>query len=250
MNPEKRKALRLKWKHNHPNYFKDWYIKNRERVLKKQKEYGLKHKQKKSIQQKKYRDETHYNLKYYAKNKERIRLHQTEFYKKNRESYLDRNKRNYDPIKRKEDYIKNREDNLKRVREWRLKNKEYVKQYRKEFERKPERIAYRKKWNKENPRSRAGNYPLEMEIAMNLTRKRFNNTCQWQGCGLTFREAPIHVHHIFPRSEYPELELIENYMICYCANHHAMFHRYRGDPYSEMISWREENDQYAMENYH
>lgn len=64
---------------------------------------------------------------------------------------------------------------------------------------------------------------------MNNVRVRDKNICQWQNCGLTHKEAPIHVHHIFPRSEYPEFELIEQYMICYCLNHHGLWHRYRGD---------------------
>ena len=95
-----------------------------------------------------------------------------------------------------------------------------------------------KLWHKNNPRSHSSSYSLELELVMNNVRKRDKNTCKWQNCGLTFREAPIHVHHIFPRSEYPELELIEQYMICYCANHHGLWHRFRGDPYSELISQR------------
>jgi len=64
---------------------------------------------------------------------------------------------------------------------------------------------------------------------MNNVRKRDNNTCQWQGCGLTHKQAPVEVNHIFPKSEYPELQLVEQYMICYCLNHHVVWHLYRGD---------------------
>jgi len=71
-----------------------------------------------------------------------------------------------------------------------------------------------------------------MQIAMNNVRKRDKNTCQWYNCGLTHRQAPIQVHHIFPRSEYPQFLSIEKYMICYCANHHLMFHYYRGDSFA------------------
>lgn len=85
-----------------------------------------------------------------------------------------------------------------------------------------------------NPRSNK-HYSIELQSAMSNVRKRDNNTCQWYGCGLTNREAPIHVHHIFPRSEYPELELVEEYMICYCGNHHGLWHRYRGDKCSSLI---------------
>jgi hypothetical protein len=94
-----------------------------------------------------------------------------------------------------------------------------------------------RKRNQANPRSnRRGS--IDLQLAMNNVRKRDHNTCQWQGCNLTFRQAPIHVHHIFLRSEHPELELIEQYMICYCANHHGLWHRMRGDKFSEMISAR------------
>ena len=96
------------------------------------------------------------------------------------------------------------------------------------------RIIYQTQYNKNNPVSNCC-YPTELRTIMNNVRKRDNNTCQWQGCGLTHRQAPIHVHHIFPRNEYQELELVEQYMICYCANHHGLWHRYRGDYYSELI---------------
>jgi len=79
-------------------------------------------------------------------------------------------------------------------------------------------------------------YSLELQDAMVNVRIRDKNTCQWYDCGLIHRDVPIHVHHIFPRSEYPELELIEKYMICYCANHHELFHRYRGDSYSWLVA--------------
>jgi len=93
---------------------------------------------------------------------------------------------------------------------------------------------YQKEWRKDNPRS-SRDYSIELQVAMNNVRKRDKNTCQWQGCALTHREVPIHVHHIFPRNEYPDLELIEQYMICYCLNHHGQWHRYRGDPVAKLF---------------
>lgn len=74
---------------------------------------------------------------------------------------------------------------------------------------------------------------LELQIAMNNVRLRYNNICQWQNCNKQGRG--IQVHHIFPRNEYPELELIESYMICYCKNHHSKFHEMRGDTYYGFI---------------
>jgi len=152
---------------------------------------------------------------------------------------------------------------------WNLKNPDKRKEIYKRHDQKPERKVYKRKkdieyyhnnpdkfkarqriYRRENPRSGAG-MSYDLQDAMNNVRLRDNNTCQWYKCGITSRQMSIHVHHIFPKSEYPELELVEQYMICYCAGHHALFHRYRGDPYSEMISWRTEyeGDIYEAERY-
>jgi hypothetical protein len=71
---------------------------------------------------------------------------------------------------------------------------------------------------------------MELFLRMNKVRKRDNNTCQWYKCGKSPKDKVIiHVHHIFPRSEYPELMYEEKYMICYCRFHHALWHESRGD---------------------
>lgn len=72
---------------------------------------------------------------------------------------------------------------------------------------------------------------IELYIAMNNVRKRDNNICQWYKCGKSPKDNHIiiHVHHIFPQSEYPELKYKEEYMICYCKFHHAYWHEMRGD---------------------
>lgn len=133
---------------------------------------------------------------------------------------------------------KNNPERIKQInKRWMIKNPEYHKEYSKNRymlnrERELERV---KKWQMNNPRSNRS-FSYDLQDAMNSVRLRDNNTCQWQGCNLTHRQAPIHVHHIFPRSEYPELELVEKYMICYCANHHGLWHRYRGDNYSNLIN--------------
>ena len=98
------------------------------------------------------------------------------------------------------------------------------------------KIHYLKNYNKENPTHKSNmGYPIELQLAMNNVRKRDNNTCQWYDCKLTVNETIIHVHHIFPKSKYPELQLIEKYMICYCGFHHSLFHEYRGDFYYKLI---------------
>jgi len=119
-------------------------------------------------------------------------------------------------------YQKNRNKFRQYARKHRNKNRDRINEHKREYAR-------------NNPRS-GTNYSIELQIAMNNVRKRDNNTCQWQNCGLTHKETTIHVNHSFPRSEYPELELIEKYMICYCRKHHGIWHEYRGDNYSHMIN--------------
>lgn len=79
-----------------------------------------------------------------------------------------------------------------------------------------------------SPKSRSKEDP-ELEFIMNLVRKRDNNTCQWYACGKTPKETSIHVHHIFPQSKYPALKHNDQYMICYCKEHHKLWHYKRGD---------------------
>ena len=79
-----------------------------------------------------------------------------------------------------------------------------------------------------NPRS-WNQGDLHLYIAMKNVRKRDKNTCKWYGCGKTSKQTTIHVNHIFPISEYPELKYLENYMICYCREHHKLWHKKRGD---------------------
>lgn len=109
----------------------------------------------------------------------------------------------------------------------------YVSNYQKEIWYKRPEIREKerkrlKEWKKNNPTS-TYKFGLEQQIAMDLVRIRDKNTCKWYNCGKTHKETQIDVHHIFPRSEYPELELIEQYMLCYCVEHHTKWHEMRGD---------------------
>ena len=71
---------------------------------------------------------------------------------------------------------------------------------------------------------------LFLFIAENNVKKRDNWSCRWYGCKRSkYNHNTIHVHHIFPISEYPELKYREEYMICYCKEHHREFHEKRGD---------------------
>jgi hypothetical protein len=76
----------------------------------------------------------------------------------------------------------------------------------------------------------------EVTIAMNNVRKRDKNECKWFGCTKSAKKGDsMHINHIFPREKYPELSTIEKYMICYCDEHHAKFHKARGDKYHEFV---------------
>ena len=180
---------------------------------------------------------------YRLKNPDIVRKTQQKCYQKNKDIYKEKNR---------EYYQKNKESIKEKTRKWSLENPERVRQNKKKWNEinfqhvkqlkitwvlnnKQANVEYKREWAKANPRSGNSKDSIELQIAMNNVRKRDNNTCQWYGCNLTHRQAPIHVHHIFPRSEYPELELIEQYMICYCANHHGLWHRYRGDYYANLI---------------
>ena len=123
-------------------------------------------------------------------------------------------------------YLTHKKNRMEYNKQWRKKNPDYRHEYYlKNIERHRETT---KIWKKNNPR--AGYiYSYELQNAINNVRYRDNNTCQWDKCGLTHKQTQIDVNHIFPKSEYPELELVEQYMICYCGFHHAMFHNYRGD---------------------
>ena len=163
--------------------------------------------------------------------------------------YSDRFKE-YDRVHRGERTILHRQylqNHPNYIVNWNNNNNDKLKKYQQKYDRthKEERREkdkrfrqkhpdYQKEWRKNNPRS-SPNYSIDLQDAMNNVRLRDKNLCQWQNCGVTFRNAPIHVHHIFPRNEYPELELVEQYMICYCANHHWLWHQYRGDPCARLL---------------
>jgi hypothetical protein len=210
-----------------------WHLKNRTNQLQRMKEWRLKNQDR----VKEYRSIHH------LKNRDRINQHKKQYrllHPEKMKAYRDSHKE-----QSKEYRTRNRERILERRRKYQplyyQKNKQKILAYGKKHNQLPHVKARRNELERirrrANPKSnRRASYDLQ--DAMNNARVRDKNTCQWAGCGLTFRQVPIHVHHIFPRNEYPDLELIEQYMICYCANHHGLFHRARGDPYSEMIPAR------------
>lgn len=187
--------------------------------------YGLKHNIRKCRTCKNQKLIEHYN-----KNPEKIKNY-------NRENRTKRTILHQNYLKNHPDYVKN----------WNQNNNEKLKKYQKKYDdiHKKERREkdkrfrlthpnYQHEWRKNNPRS-SPSYSIELQESMNNVRKRDKNTCQWQNCKLTNRDAVIHVHHIFPRKEYPTLELIEQYMICYCAGHHGKWHEVRGDAVARLF---------------
>ena len=207
----------------------------------------------------KIKQDKKYYRNYCLKNKERIKIRSKEYYLKNKKRILEKSHKNYENNKKRYFvYTKKwRKENPIRLRLNRKKNyqkrKEHFKQkahkiYYKDLEKsrayqrqwywknRDKRIQANQQYTRNHPRSHSHTYSPQLEIAMNNVRKRDKNTCQWYNCKLTYRNAPIHVHHIFPRSEYPELQYEEQDMICYCANHHELFHRYRGDKYSTFVT--------------
>lgn len=207
-----------------------WYLKNKKREQEKQKNYKSTTRFKalrKEYDRKNHEHQLELKKKWRVNNPEKYKAER----KKSGQKYYAKNKA--DPIFLGKKHISGKK--------YYVKNKDKIKEYYKQHSQLPEikkrRAELTRLRRRSNPQSnRSGT--IDLQIAMNNVRKRDHNTCQWQGCGLNFRQSPIHVHHIFPRSEYPEFELIEQYMICYCANHHGLWHRFRGDKYSEMIPAR------------
>jgi len=202
------------------NYNREYYLKNKDKFLEWQRKHRLLHKEKIHANRIQYESNPEVNkrineLKRKGRQKTENQIHLKEY-------------RRRSEVKRKaRERIK-----LKRL----LTNDIYGKQYyqKRKLENPDKLREIWRRWKKNNPRSHCRD-SFEVQMAMNRVRLRDNNTCQWYGCGLKHKATQIHVHHIFPRSEYPDLELVEQYMICYCIEHHAQFHAARGDIYSKLI---------------
>ena len=97
-------------KEERKEYYKKYYLENKDKILKQNKDYREKNKE--------------YYKKYYLENKDKILKKNTQYYKKNKVKILNQHK---------EWRLKNFEKNLQINREWRIKNKEYLRQYKKEY---------------------------------------------------------------------------------------------------------------------
>lgn len=158
-----------------------------------------------------------------ANERARTKYNKTENHKKSRQDWLEKN-----PEKQEQAEQNWRENNPDYSSNWDKKNPEKRKAINKRHNAKPERKAYQKQWNRLNPRS-GTDRPLDVKESMMNTRIRLKNTCQWYGCSRTPKQMSIAVHHIFPIEEYPDLASVEQYQICYCAEHHYLWHKARGD---------------------
>lgn len=126
------------------------------------------------------------------------------YYLEHKEEILDRSRRNYfikkNGLKFQEQYKKNSKlywEKMKINEEYMNKKHVGSKNFRKI------NPFYSRNWKRNNPVSHSYN-DIKLSISMNSVRKRDNNACQWLNCKKILRN--IHVHHIFPRSEYPELQ--------------------------------------------
>ena len=142
-----------------------------------------------------------YRLDWQRKNKDKVSKYNTEWNKDNRKEYS---------------------------KKWDRENKQARKEIYKKHEAKPERKAYHKQYNRDNPRSTSA-MTIEEQIAMKNVRAKQKNTCQWAGCGKTHKETSIHVHHILSREDHPELCATERNLICFCIDHHILYHLKKGD---------------------
>ena len=68
-------------------------------------------------------------------------------------------------------------------------------------------------------------YDSPVERAKKQARVRDNSMCQWYGCSYK-SEA---VHHIYSETAYPQWKSKLWNLICYCRDHHAEFHRAKGE---------------------
>lgn len=141
------------------------------------------------------------------------------WYEKNREKQSKSSKKRYEEKKdeislyQKQYYIENKQKVIERVRKYYEDNKEYIN-------------TYKRMYLKTHPQVGVGFSP-ELRRAMRRVRKRDENKCKWYNCKSNSDNAVIQVNHIFPRIDYPELQLIENYMISYCVKHHLHWHYMR-----------------------
>jgi len=180
---------------------------------------------------------SYYDINYRRVNAEKIRQLSKEHYKKNRDKVLKRTrdyqKQNREQIKiQKREYRKRTKE---RYMKWRIqyykKNKEKLLEKGRQYYRdNKEKILKRCEiYRKNNPKAGGGGDNIEMRITMALRKRLDNSTCQWYNCGKTGKDTTIDVHHIFPKSEYPQYSIKLEYMICYCRWHHYLWHKSRGD---------------------
>ena len=161
-------------------------------------------------------------LEYNKKNHERTKLKNRLYIRGKRKDHEYRKKEYQWRVEKYHSNSKFRMKDIEKARKWQTINPKRYKENK-------------RRWKKNNPRSIKHKNDILMVLNMNNVRKRDNNTCKWHECRLTYKKTTIHVHHIFPQSEYPQYKYEEKYMICYCKKHHQKWHESRNDPYWRLI---------------
>jgi hypothetical protein len=154
-------------------YLKNYYLKNRERILTQNKNNYYKNPGPAKLRSKKQREDnkefiSEYSKEYYLDNKEELSEYKKNNYVKNKEYYKGKSK------KQKED---NKEEYLEYLKKWRRENREITKKNIKDwFERNPEkRKQYWKKLREENPHIIAWRNSLRLAL-FRMGRKKDKST--------------------------------------------------------------------------
>lgn len=193
-------------------YDKNYYIKNREKILQKSKKYLSSNKEKIKIYNKSYRDKNKDNIKdkkiiYQEKNKDKILKAKKKYYRKNKDSLSKKKKEHY--YENKDLYrVRNkiyRTENKDKIdlysKEYQLKNKDKIREQRKKFrENNKEKTAYKrslpyvKEKRNENRRKRYKEdfqYKITLLLRCRLSKllktqntKKRNKTLDLIGCSI------------------------------------------------------------------
>ena len=185
---------------NRKDYYKNYKLKNKEKIRKYNKNYKLKNKEKlreyNNDYQKEYRKDKkeyyfNYNKKYHSKNKEKLKKYRL----KNNEKYVEYSKNYYQ--KNKEKIIKDkkiyRSKNKEKIKEYRSKNKEKINERNRAYQ-----PSYRREKYKNNPQYKLI-INLRNSISKLITRNptiiKNKTTKELLGCSLD--ELKTHIEKQF-----------------------------------------------------
>ena len=172
------------WRKDNPEYGKQWYEANKEKIAEYNKQYRENNKDKIVEQQKQYREA----------NKERIAERHKQYYEANKEKELERVKRWYEANKKKvlEYHKQYSQDNKERIAEYKKQyredNREKLAEQRKQYyEANRERDLERQKQYREDNKEKLAEYrksPQGQAVAFNARQRRRAKE-EEQGTGIT-----------------------------------------------------------------